>query len=415
MVRFINTLLLGAASALAFPNSHLVERDEPQAQFQDGQPIGHGKELLWLVRKTCGTNEYIDKQNPDNLGQQATDSGLVPNLKWRFSDSKSRNYPGGWLRTQVKQDLPESHDIAAAQQHLSKGAIREPHWHKNAEWGFVYAGSVLISIIDEEGATQLETLNYGDIWYFPKGTAHTVQGLEDENEFLLVFDNADFDSAGNTFNVADWLSRTPKDVLARNFGVDESVFDDIPKTTPNILKGTPSTRNVTAGAGGYATGDHSYIYRTLQHDPEPVPGNGGTFYKIDSTNFPVSTTIAATFVTLKPGGLRELHWHPNVEEWLYFHSGEARATVFTGNGNSRTFDFHAGDTAVFPDNSGHYIENTSETEDLVWIEIYNSDRVVDIALGEWLALTPADIVAQSLNVPIEFVEKLKREKQVLVA
>ena len=43
-----------------------------------------------------------------------------------------------------------------------------------------------------------------------------------------------------------------------------------------------------------------------------MPGGGGVFYKIDSTNFPISTTLAATFVTLKPGGLRELHWHPNV-------------------------------------------------------------------------------------------------------
>ena len=40
------------------------------------------------------------------------------------------------------------------------------------------------------------------------------------------------------------------------------------------------------------------------------------------------------------------------EEWLYFHKGNARATVFIGNANARTFDFSAGDTAAFPDNSG---------------------------------------------------------------
>jgi len=62
----------------------------------------------------------------------------------------------------------------------------------------------------------------------------------------------------------------------------------------------------------------------------------------------------------------------------------------------------------------HYIENTSETEDLVWIEIYKSDRVQDIPLTQWLALTPADIVAQTLKVPISFVEQLKKEKQVLI-
>jgi hypothetical protein len=65
-----------------------------------------------------------------------------------------------------------------------------------AEWGFVYAGSVIISAVDEFGKFQVAKLNYGDIWYFPKGLAHTVQGVEDENEFLLVFDDADFDKAG---------------------------------------------------------------------------------------------------------------------------------------------------------------------------------------------------------------------------
>ncbi len=61
-----------------------------------------------------------------------------------------------------------------------------------------------------------------------------------------------------------------------------------------------------------ARGNSSFVYRTLQHKPEKIGGDGGEFHKIDSTNFPISKTIAATFVTLKPGGLRELHWHPNV-------------------------------------------------------------------------------------------------------
>lgn len=120
------------------------------------------------------------------------------------------------------------------------------------------------------------------------------------------------------------------------------------------------------------------------------------------------------------------------EEWLYFHQGHARATVFIGDSKARTFDFHAGDTAAFPDNSGmyrhsmacfscadmshlgHYIENTSETEKLVWIELYKSDRVADISLAQWLALTPADTVANVLKIDIEVVKQIKKEKQILV-
>ena len=67
------------------------------------------------------------------------------------------------------------------------------------------------------------------------------------------------------------------------------------------------------------------------------------------------------------------------------------------------------------DRQGHYIENTSDTETLIWIELYKSDRVADISLTQWLALTPPDIVASTLKIPLSAVEKLKKEKQILLA
>lgn len=139
-----------------------TKRDDPQ--FALGQPIdGNGKGapilgespsvscsshcsmfcltmaalLTSALSSAGGTNRPLDIQNPGNLGQQSTDNGVVPNLKWSFSLSKARIANGGWSREQVIQDLPQSHDVAAAQQHLRRGAIRELHWHRTAEWGFV--------------------------------------------------------------------------------------------------------------------------------------------------------------------------------------------------------------------------------------------------------------------------------------
>ena len=60
---------------------------------------------------TGGTNKELDLQNPDNLGQQPTDNGVVPNLKWSFSDSKTRLLKGGWVREQVIQDLPQRGEL----------------------------------------------------------------------------------------------------------------------------------------------------------------------------------------------------------------------------------------------------------------------------------------------------------------
>ncbi|KAG4423618.1 hypothetical protein IFR04_003300 [Cadophora malorum] len=364
--------------------------------FADGQPAdGKAKGGPF----SGGTNHQLDLQNPDNLGAQSTDSGLVPNLKWSFSDSKTKIFNGGWTREQVVTDLLASHDIAAAQQHLKKGAVRELHWHRVAEWGYVYAGEVLVSAVDESGNYQVDKLRVGDIWYFPKGSAHTVQGLADEKN---IFSSSMM-----------WIAHTPKSVLAKNFGVTSSVFDTIPTPDPYILNGTVSTSQPT-GADAGLFGNSWYVIHKADYGTVPVPGEGGTLSIIDSKNFPIATTIAATVVTLEPKGLRELHWHPNAEEWLYFHTGTARATIFIGGANARTFDFSSGDTAVFPDNSGHYIENTSENETLVWIEIYKSDRVADISLTQWLALTPPDIVANTLKISRSAVDQLKNEKQLLI-
>lgn len=91
---------------------------------------------LWSLRRNSanqlqdGTNHQLDLQNPDNLGRaDDTDNGVVPNLKWSFSDSHLRLFKGGWIRESVVTDLPSSPDISSAQVHLSKGALRELHWH----------------------------------------------------------------------------------------------------------------------------------------------------------------------------------------------------------------------------------------------------------------------------------------------
>src|SRR4029450_2634352 len=54
------------------------------------------------------------------------------------------------------------------------------------------------------------------------------QGLDpDGTEFLLVFDDGDFDE-DNTFLLSDFMKHTPPEVLAKNFGVPASTFASIP-------------------------------------------------------------------------------------------------------------------------------------------------------------------------------------------
>ena len=60
---------------------------------------------------------------------------------------------------------------------------------------------------------------------------------------------------------------------------------------------------------------------------------------------------------MKPGGLREMHWHPNADEWQYYLTGKARMTVFNTGPNANTAEFMPGDIGYVPKSLGHYIEN----------------------------------------------------------
>jgi hypothetical protein len=74
-----------------------------------------------------------------------------------------------------------------------------------------------------------------------------------------------------------------------------------------------------AGAGPMP---HTYSHRMLAQ--KPIQMKGGTARVTDSTVFPAATTIAAAFVEAEPGGIGELHRHPNANEMPYYISGRAR-------------------------------------------------------------------------------------------
>jgi oxalate decarboxylase len=124
---------------------------------------------------------------------------------------------------------------------------------------------------------------------------------------------------------------------------------------------------------------------------------GGEVRIVDSRKFTVSTTIAMAMVTVHPGGLRELHWHPNSDEWQYYISGKGRMTIMATGGRARTMDFEAGDVGYVEKTLGHYVENTGDT-DLVFLEMFKSATYQDFSLSEWLAHTPPELVRAHLRI-----------------
>src|SRR5712672_430409 len=168
-------------------------------------------------------------ENPDSEWSPSTDSGTVKPFKYSFALARKRVESGGWTRQVTSRELPVSKTMAGVEMRLTAGGVRELHWHVEAEWAIMLYGSARITAVDQQGRSFVSDVSEGDLWLFPKGIPHSIQGLgPDGCRFLLVFDNGDFNEF-ETFLITDWIAHTPKEVLGKNFSVQQSTFDQTPK------------------------------------------------------------------------------------------------------------------------------------------------------------------------------------------
>jgi oxalate decarboxylase len=349
-----------------------------------------------------------DRQNPDLLVPPPTDHGTLPNLRFSFSDAHMREETGGWTRQVTVRELGISKDLAGVNMRLNAGGIRELHWHKAAEWAYMLYGTARITAIDAQGHNFVDDVGVGDLWYFPPGVPHSIQGLNPDGcEFLLVFDDGDFDE-DNTFLLSDWFKHTPNEVLSKNFGVPGSSFAHMPDPSELYIFAAavpgPLESDKIAGATPVSSG---FSHKMLAQ--QPIRTKSGSVRITDTSVFAVSKTISAALVEVLPGGLRELHWHPNNNEWQYYIEGQARMGVFAASGQARTFDFQAGDVGYVPFAMGHYIENTGSMP-LRFLEVFKSSYYADVSLNQWLALTPPELVSAHLRLDVQAMAALRKEK-----
>ncbi len=359
-------------------------------------------------------NPPLDTQNPDSFLPPPSDAGGVQTFKYPFALSHKRMQEGGWSREVTIRELAVSKSIAGVDMRLTAGGIRELHWHTAAEWSIMLYGKARITAIDLDGKSFVADVAESDLWYFPTGIPHSIQGLgPDGCEFLLVFDDGNF-SEYETVLLTDWMAHTPHDVLSKNFGVSEEAMEKMPRKEKFIFQaavpGPLAEDQKVAGMLGMSP--QEFAFRTSQQ-PVTKRTKGGEVRIIDSSKFKVSTTIAAAIVTVHPGGIRELHWHPNADEWQYYISGTGRMTVFATGGRARTMDFQAGDVGYVQKTLPHYIENTGDT-DLKFLEMFKSNVYQDLSLSEWLTHIPPELVLAHLGIDKATLDAMPKDEVVVM-
>ncbi len=392
-----------AAAGLASLAANAQERMDTAKAEQDHSATNPGPE-----------NKPLLDENPNSNIPSPTDHGNIAPIWYSFDLTHQRVQEGGWTNQVTQRELAASRDIAGVRMRLTAGSFRELHWHTANEWAYMLYGNARVSVLNPDGTVFLGDVGEGDLWYFPAGYPHSAQGLgPDGCEFLLVFDEGGF-SEDSTFLLSDWVRHTPPSVLSKNLGLPESALKNLPNRDlfifPAPLPASLAEDKAAVG-GSRAESPFQYTFR-MASMPATKQTKGGEARVVDSRNFLASKNIAAALVKVKPGGLRELHWHPNASEWQYYLNGNGRMTVFTSEG-VRTMDFNANDVGFVPKVAGHYIENTGNT-DLVFLEMFAAREFVDFSLNNWFKHLPPEMIAAHLNLDPQTHGNIPSEKFVIL-
>jgi oxalate decarboxylase len=360
-------------------------------------------------------NKALLGENSDSNNPPPTDHGDVVPLWYSFDLVKKRVEEGGWTHEVTQRVLPSSKEIAGVQMRLTAGSYRELHWHTADEWAYVLYGNARLTVMNPDGTMFIGDVSEGDLWLFPAGFPHSIQGLgPDGTEFLLVFNQGTFSEDG-TMLLSETVAHIPPEVLAKNTCLDKSVFAQTPGAPLYIFPGNlpNSLEQDKAEIGGERVASkYQYTFRLRSMEPT-TSSKAGEVRVVDSRNFTVSKKIAAAQLIIKPGHMREIHWHPNAAEWQYYIAGKGRMTVFFPVDNARTMDFNTNDVGYVPSNAPHYIENTGDT-DLVVLELFAADEFMDVSLNQWLRRVPSEMLKAHLNIGKEMAMRIPAEKLELV-
>jgi len=131
-----------------------------------------------------------------------------------------------------------------------------------------------------------------------------------------------------------------------------------------------------------------------------VANAGGAIAICNEDNFPVVAGHGAAvfLLTLKPGSLREPHWHPNCWEIDVPLAGKSELIVVDPNDTVDTVVLEPGDIGFIPQGYAHSIQNVGNDDAVIAI-VFNDSKPDDIGLSTMLGGLPKSQFAQTFGVP----------------
>jgi oxalate decarboxylase len=176
----------------------------------------------------------------------------------------------------------------------------------------------------------------------------------------------------------------------------------------------PSNIDVSKGTPRLPKTNVKYRYPLATAKPQ-VTTPGGAVTELTEDNFPIFKGQAAGvfFLVLKPGALREPHWHPNAWEMDYCVQGKAELGVVTPDGEESISTLQPGDIGFIPQAWAHYIKQVGDTETKI-VVVFNNSLPNDIGLSTMFGGMPTNTFTQTLGVAAATLEDARKSSKTLL-
>ena len=305
---------------------------------------------------------------------------------------------------QVTSDqLPILNRIGLDDLFMTKGHIREPHWHPNAaEMDYVVTGEVVIAVLDP---IRHQLLTYhvtpGQVVFIPMNWWHWITAICDEVHVVQVFSSA----KRQIIEGSDVLRKTPPKVFQEAYDVNAKQFASLlSPITETVVIGPPNSVSLTNMS------ENSNISRATNRT---YPGSSNLFfdlkrnltvrrdhsflYEVTCAQIPMMQVLSLGDLYLTKGHMREPHWHPNADELDYVICGEVTVSILDPNTlQVCNYRLKPGQVTFIPKGWFHWI--IPDTEDAHMLVYFNDGKIESVEGSDVLRLTPPEVFQQAYDI-----------------
>jgi len=304
----------------------------------------------------------------------------------------------GSMRKVTAAELPILKNLSIKRLVLAPGAIREPHWHVNAnELTYCLAGKVLVSILDSGSEFATFTLDAGQMFHVASGSLHYIENIGEEEAVLIVGFRHE---RPEDFSLHGAFGAMSDAVLGNTYDVDAKEFARVPRDT--------STKYIVAREGKASIPDSAAFLDPHKFDVEkmsaPVAADIGTARTARSQFWPALKDIAMYSLRVEEDGMREPHWHPNTGEMGYVNKGHARMSIMDPDGSVDTYTLKPGDMYFIPSAYPHQIEVLGD-EEIHFLIFFDQPMPYDVGYRASATAISREVMAATLGVAIDQLPK----------